>query len=119
VAEVHRKLATQLGGRVTQWTAMYRAACEATSVRHDQSPALLDQRMACLDRALGETRALIEVYSGPLEPAAIDRAPTAIAGLTPIDDCGDVAALNAEVPLPPDPATREQITALGARLDHA
>ena len=33
----------------TAWASGYRDACEATSVRHEQSDDLLDRRMACLD----------------------------------------------------------------------
>src|SRR5262249_45088222 len=51
-ADTLARVAARLDGYVAAWTAMRTEACEATAVRHEQSPALLDLRMECLDRGL-------------------------------------------------------------------
>jgi len=85
------------------WSSMHREACEATLVRHEQSAALLDRRMACLDRRLGALGALaVEIARRPSE-RILDRAPRAVAELDRIDGCADAAALAAAVPPPDDP----------------
>lgn len=46
------------------WRTSRQQVCEATHKRGEQSAALLDQRMACLDRREGEFTALSRVLSG-------------------------------------------------------
>src|SRR5690606_22621538 len=48
--------------RAQAWSAMRRDACEATLVRHEQSDALLDLRMRCLDRHAEELGALVSAF---------------------------------------------------------
>ena len=75
-------------------TAARGEACEATLVRGEQSPELMDLRMLCLDRRRGELRALVRALAVELDPTkALDGA----ARLTPIASCADVTALSARV----------------------
>ncbi|HTM22029.1 MAG TPA: tetratricopeptide repeat protein, partial [Kofleriaceae bacterium] len=76
-------------------------------------------RMACLDRRLAGTRALIEAYRGGVDAKGVDRAVVAVADLPAIADCDDGGALLRELPLPADPAVRARIGALETRLDRA
>ncbi|MFZ5439834.1 MAG: protein kinase domain-containing protein [Myxococcota bacterium] len=75
-----------------EWVAQHRAACEATRVRGEQSEALLDARMACLERRRATWRAhldTLEQADGPTTAQALEateRLPSAL-------ECGDVSAL--------------------------
>src|SRR5690606_30086049 len=88
---------------VEAWVGMYVDACEATHVRGDQSPDLLDRRMRCLDRRLSALDALLEA-AADIEAAAVEHMTKAIDDLPPIEGCADVDALLAEVPPPEDPS---------------
>ncbi|HKA89086.1 MAG TPA: serine/threonine-protein kinase [Haliangiales bacterium] len=99
------------------WAAMRVDACRATAVRHEQSSALMDLRMACLDRRLGALRALGGVLARADAPV-VDRAVAAAAGLDSLDGCADAAALAAAV-APPTGAVARDVDALRARLDEA
>ncbi|MBL8607052.1 MAG: serine/threonine protein kinase, partial [Myxococcales bacterium] len=86
----------------TRWTSAHRAACEATAVRHAQSPALLDARMHCLSRRL-EVAASI---AGGLERATPEvtlAAGEATAALPDLAPCDDAAGLGALEPRPAGP----------------
>ena len=56
--DTFERVARVLDGYARGWVAMRRDACEATHVRGEQSEKLLDLRMQCLERRLGELRAL-------------------------------------------------------------
>ncbi|MEX1366662.1 MAG: serine/threonine-protein kinase [Nannocystaceae bacterium] len=96
---------TRIDEYARAWTTMRQDACEATQVRGEQSEAVLDLRMACLDRRLDEVRALLGVLRHA-DGEIVDRALTAAAGLSGLDRCADAAALSAEVPPPADEDAR-------------
>jgi serine/threonine-protein kinase len=89
--------------------------CRATRVRGEQSQELFDLRVRCLDNHLGELDALLGQIAH-VERASIYKAVDAAAGLPGTTDCDDVDRLRATIPLPADPAAREQIAALERRL---
>ncbi len=99
------------------WTAMRVDACRATAVRHEQSAALLDLRMGCLDRRLGSLAALMRVFARA-DAQVVDRAVAAARGLDSLDACADAGALAAAV-APPAGAVAGEVAALRARLDEA
>jgi eukaryotic-like serine/threonine-protein kinase len=107
-----------LRGYGERWSAMAAEACVATD-RGEQSTAMLDRRMACLDRRLDELGALAADLANapPATPAAIARAKDAAYGLSPLDPCADRAQL-ADVE-PPAPAVAGDVRALRRRLDSA
>ncbi|HEX8106215.1 MAG TPA: protein kinase [Kofleriaceae bacterium] len=81
------------------WAGIRAEACEATEVRREQPAALLELRMACLDRALIQLRAL----SGALVAAdaeTVRRAESAAMALPALDACSDPDALRADVSPP-------------------
>ncbi|MFN0247035.1 MAG: protein kinase domain-containing protein, partial [Kofleriaceae bacterium] len=124
-AEVDGKL-TALGGDSprtiaaldawsTSWRAQRRAACEATYVTHAQSPAMLDLRNHCLDRA----RAGLDTTLGLLAKAdrkAAARAIETVLALPALDDCADIPRLAGAPALPTDATRRVQLTTLGIAL---
>ncbi len=99
-----------------RWVDMYTSACQATRVRGDQSEDLLDRRMVCLESRLDETAALTALLAHA-DGALAERAVGAAQSITPVDGCGDVAALTAVLPLPTDPVVRAQVTKVRKQLD--
>jgi hypothetical protein len=91
-------------------------ACRATAVRGEQSPALLDLRMRCLDRRLGQVRALARVFAGA-DRAMVTRAVGAVDALESLDGCADAEALTAAMPPPSSPSLRAWVDAAHGRLD--
>ncbi len=90
-------------------------ACTATRVRGEQSEEALDLRTACYEQRWREVDALVQVL-GRADADTVKEAPNATKSLSSIDDCADVAALRAPVPVPRDPAVRSQVDALEQRL---
>ncbi|MDX2092681.1 MAG: serine/threonine-protein kinase [Kofleriaceae bacterium] len=76
---------------VTRWRAGSRAACEAAHVTHAQSPALYDQRIACLERGRASLRAFLALVAQ--SPVAPGKALDAVTALPRVEDCADVAIL--------------------------
>lgn len=104
-----------LDGYAAAWSAGYTDACEATHVRREQSPALLDRRMSCLDdrlRDLGATAGAL----ARADRTAVEKAAELTAALRPLDACADRARLLATVAPPDDPAVRSRVAAVRAEL---
>jgi tetratricopeptide (TPR) repeat protein/predicted Ser/Thr protein kinase len=95
------------------WVAMHTESCRATRVTGEQSEALLDRRMQCLDRRRAELGALVEVMVTP-DQKTLARAVKAADALAPLDGCADAQALLEEQP-PPDPDKRARAVALHDR----
>jgi tetratricopeptide (TPR) repeat protein len=100
---------------VGRWTGMYREACEATSVRGEQSAEVLDLRMSCLAARVQNVRALTDVFA-KADGDVVVNAISAAGALPPVDGCGDVEALRAVVKPPEDPATRKRVGELRDEL---
>ncbi len=88
-----------------------REACEATRVYGTQSDAVLERRVACLDRRIrylaGLTDALV---AGGLDTVA--HAAEATSGLPRVDDCARSDRLLGEPALPEDPTRRSEARAV-------
>ncbi|MEM9458803.1 MAG: tetratricopeptide repeat protein [Myxococcota bacterium] len=84
------------------WVAQHEDACEATSVRHEQSAEVMDRRMACLYRAKRALSAAVGVLARA-DAGVVANAHEVTGGLRPLSRCADVEALAAEVE-PPLPA---------------
>jgi tetratricopeptide (TPR) repeat protein len=110
-AYVQRELDRYAGS----WVGMHREACEATRIRKEQSEALLDLRMACLERRRVELASLVGVLAAA-DRKVVENAATAVAGQTPVDGCADAAALTARDRLPSDPEHRQQVEAIQVEL---
>jgi tetratricopeptide (TPR) repeat protein/predicted Ser/Thr protein kinase len=78
-----------------RWLNTRVEACEATKIRHEQSPMLLDMRMACLDRQADALRAVTEsLASDPIVDDVDARLETALAAVLNLPDpsrCGRTA----------------------------
>ena len=115
--DVATRVAGRLGAYAGAWSAMHRDACE-THQRGEQSDALYDLRMACLDDRKTALRALVGVLEAA-DAAVVEKAVQAAEHLPLLARCADASALLAQVPPPEDPAVAEAASALGARLAHA
>lgn len=113
-----RSLAGALDAWAAAWSAMRADACEATRVRGEQSEALLDLRMACLDDRLREVGALGEALARA-DAKTVEKAAQAAQSLPPLEDCANAAALKAGARLPDDAAARARIAPLRAGLAEA
>jgi tetratricopeptide (TPR) repeat protein len=113
LAEVTRALDAYRAG----WLTMRDDACAATRLRGEQSEALLDLRMRCLDDRRREVEAfgrLLAEADGPV----VDRAISAVISLPSIQGCADARALSSPVPPPPS-VDRARLDALSGRLAEA
>ncbi|MCY0993591.1 serine/threonine-protein kinase [Nannocystis sp. ILAH1] len=98
------------------WVAMRREVCEASLVHHEQSPLLLDRRMACLDRHLEQLQATAALFS-EADREVVQRAAVAVEGLPDLKACADAEQLMQ------GPgrglASREEVARLEGILAHA
>ncbi|MEP7009105.1 MAG: serine/threonine-protein kinase [Acidobacteriota bacterium] len=97
------------------WAGMHREACEATRVRGDQSEALLDRRMFCLDQRLRDAGALIDLLSHA-DGAVVEKSVAASIDLPALASCADLSAINARVPPPADPKVRAAARIVGQQV---
>lgn len=98
-----------------QWTQAHTEACEATTVRGEQSSEMLDLRMGCLQRAALGLEAAVDTFADA-DAKLVQRAHEVAAGLPPLSRCSDVSALAAGVEAPP---TGEADAVRAARLQLA
>jgi tetratricopeptide (TPR) repeat protein len=96
------------------WLTMYRDACEATEVRREQSPAMLDLRMSCLDEARVALSSLTDALT-TADREVVGRAVDAARALPPVERCGDLRQLRATIEPPRDEATRKKVDDLRRR----
>ena len=93
------------------WKGMHVEACEATHLRGEQSPALLDRRMLCLDQRRQQLQALSHrLLDADIE--VISRAGSAVSELKSLGDCADPERLTHLAPLPEEPEIRAKISDL-------
>ena len=98
--------------------AQHRDACVATRVRGDQPESVLALRMSCLATREKELATLGSLL-GDADRAVAYRAAEAVANLSPVRSCGDIAGLTAPVPPPADATARRRVDALRAKLAQA
>lgn len=106
---------TELDGYADSWLAAHFDACEATRVRFEQSDALLDLRMECLNHRLDEMAALTDLLARA-DAEVVQTGVAASAKLVPVSVCADVGLLTAPVPVPNDPEVRERVRGLRSSL---
>jgi tetratricopeptide (TPR) repeat protein len=101
-----------------RWTQAHTDACRATRILGEQTDAILELRMTCLERRRQEVAALV----GALATAnadAVARSVTAALGLVDVAACADLAALRQFVAPPTDVARRARLDGLTPRLAEA
>lgn len=101
----------------TGWRTMHRQACLATH-RGEQSAAVLDRRMDCLDSRLQELGALVGVLERP-SAAVQENAVQAAQRLTPLARCEATTLLRSGDEQPLGPAQRARADAIRLELARA
>ncbi|MEM9461258.1 MAG: serine/threonine-protein kinase [Myxococcota bacterium] len=114
---VWERTARELDTYAEQWASMHQQACEATTVRGERSPRMLDLRMRCLDRASVDLQTTVDTLAA-VDEAVVQRAHELVAGLRPLSRCADTAALEAEVE-PPLPHEAEAVEAIRLELSRS
>jgi serine/threonine protein kinase/tetratricopeptide (TPR) repeat protein len=115
-SETFRRIEGLLDRYANDWTAIRTDACEATQLRGEQSPQLMDLRMACLDRRAAEFAALSAVYQ-QADTSVVERAVQAANGLGDLKACSDASALLAAGKHEPTaPEQKKELSALRAEL---
>jgi eukaryotic-like serine/threonine-protein kinase len=114
-ADVYETVRRTLTDYAQRWSSTYKETCEATHVRREQSPDVLDLRMACLNERLGGLRALAQVFETATGDV-VENAASAADALQSLDGCSDVTALRAIIRPPDDPATRDKVNSLREQL---
>jgi tetratricopeptide (TPR) repeat protein len=104
-----------LGDYLAQWSGMYTEACEATNVRGEQSAEVLDLRMACLGDRLGGVKALTRILAHA-DGQVVDNAVGAAGALGTLELCADARLLRNLLPLPDDPAARQEVARIRAGI---
>ena len=116
-ADTWERVAGGLDRWADAWAAAHLDACRS-HLRGEQSAALLDLRMVCLQRRRGELSALVDRLA-QADAATVIAAVSAIDELTPLARCSDAAALTAAIPPPEDPQAAARVAALRDRIAEA
>jgi eukaryotic-like serine/threonine-protein kinase len=114
-ADVYETVRHTLSDYAHRWSGMYQETCEATQVRHEQSPDVLDLRMSCLNDRLNGLHALTHLFESATAET-VENAVSAAANLAPVDHCADVQTLRAVIKPPDDPSTRARVDDVRQRL---
>lgn len=113
--DARRGVEARLDTYSADWVTMHDDACAATHIEGVQSEPLLDMRMACLDRALAETAAVIDVLA-TADAAVTERAVRAVGELPALSRCADVEALRRGIAAPTDPYTASEVARVRSDL---
>jgi serine/threonine-protein kinase len=111
------RIGPRLDAYADAWIGVHTDACNATSVRGEQSAAVLDLRMGCLHRArrdLGAAVALLEHADADV----LRRAHVLVDDLPDLARCSDVDALQTDVP-PPSASDAEAVAEIEAIVAEA
>lgn len=104
-SRVARRAEESLDAYTRQWKESFIAACEATTVRGEQSESMLDLRMSCLHRSKLRLDAVVGVLT-TADTEVLTRAHDLLAALEPIERCSDLEALRSDVPQPAEADAR-------------
>lgn len=113
-----QRLAPRLDEYAERWAEDYTEACVATRVRAEQSAALMDARMRCLERGRRELAALARALEAG-DAEMVEHAVPAADALPRLERCADLEALARDVPPPDDPAVQREVEALEGDLARA
>ena len=106
-----------LDGYARAWVAQYTEACEATRVHGEQSEALLDARMHCLERRARDFQSLTRLLAR--EGIRADTALEAVWRLPTLESCAAPHAQAALQGLPGEGPARERAESIAQRLSEA
>lgn len=90
--ETWSKVGPRLDAYAREWVQIHEDSCRATTIRQEQSKAMLDLQMACLGRNLLEFTSLTELFANA-DAQVIEHAVTSTAGLPSNRLCTDLERL--------------------------
>ncbi|MCA9652209.1 MAG: tetratricopeptide repeat protein, partial [Myxococcales bacterium] len=100
------------------WVDAHTEACEATSVRGEQSAAVMDLRMACLDERRLALREAVEVLA-EADATRVEHALELISSLPAPSGCDDGERLGNALSAPEEPELADAVETQRERLAHA
>ena len=112
-----KNTSSALDAYAQDWASMHTQACEATTLRGEQSAAVMDLRMTCLHRATVGFSAVVRVLEDA-DVKVLEKAHALVGGLRPLSRCADVEALQQDVE-PPLPEEADAVEGVRALLEKA
>lgn len=112
-ADTWQRVQAHVDGYVSEWAALQREVCEANRGL-DPQVAAEDPRQRCLDERMDHVDDLLAIFE-QAEARTVARAVPLVHGLDAVKACADVDAHTA-LPIPSEPALREQVAALRGEL---
>lgn len=114
VEAVWLRIEPDLEAYADSWIDQHRDACVATRVRGEQSEALLDKRMSCLDRARQSLASTVSLLSDG-DPGSLLRGVDLVEALPNPQQCADRDRLERSTPIP-EPDQQGRVQAIRAQL---
>lgn len=105
--EIASEVIQTLDDYTAHWISGHQAACEATHVLHEQSSAVLDARMACLNRRQRELEGVLGLLL-QADTATTERAVDVVDGLSTLETCANLDNVNDRV-RPPNSRIRQGV----------
>jgi serine/threonine protein kinase/tetratricopeptide (TPR) repeat protein len=116
--EAFASAAGAIDQRAAAWIGMRTEACEATSIRREQSADLLDLRMECLEQRRIDLEAHVELLR-QADRALVQRIYESPPPGARLDECADVETLHGAERLPEGAAARARFDELRTQLGRA
>jgi len=114
----HRKrVVDELDAYAEGWKTARADACRATYIDQEQSEAMFDRRMQCLQRRRSRLEAAVEMLAGANGKASLDRRMPVAFELPSIAECNDTEAMMSSIPLPNDDVLRQRVEQVQQRID--
>lgn len=101
-----------------RWAAMHLEACEATRVHRTQPVETLTLRTRCLSERRAELEALLALLTRA-DATTVEKAASAVSGLTPVAGCADTVALATPQPRPTEPEVLARLEAAVGELNES
>lgn len=112
------RVESEIGTFTSEWKLAHVEACEAVTIRKEQSPRMLDLRMACLDTRLRDVDAAITALT-QVDAGTVRHAIAAVGHLESVDQCGNLSLIEEMEALPNDETARREIIAIQDTLSKA
>jgi tetratricopeptide (TPR) repeat protein len=113
--EAWQRVDSALDRYAAGWTQRHSEACEATRVRGEQSEAVLDARMACLEQRRRELGALVVGLAG-IDRSTLLLATSAPEKLVPVSECDTVTESARQQARPRDTEALRRLEAVEQQL---
>ncbi|MCH9685526.1 MAG: tetratricopeptide repeat protein, partial [Deltaproteobacteria bacterium] len=115
--DVWDRAAPKLDAYSSAWEAMYTEACEAATVRAEQSPEMMDRRMQCLHRVAGELRATVDTLAD-VDTTVLSNTHKLVTSLPSLSQCEGAQAMVTELAAPL-PTEADAVRAARGQLSRA